>query len=163
MPLGKCDSSNRNSAVSGGLCTSRGSQVGQPRVPELDVRRGSQKWPPQRLLETNNPPLPILWREESILSGQGDHLVWSAVVSHLQTNNLEFCSYTRFPWWFSGKESACNARIAGDVGSIPGLERSPEGGHRNPFLYSCLENPMDRGAWWATAHRVAESDMTEVT
>ena len=50
--------------------------------------------------------------------------------------------------------SAGNMRA---LGSIPGLGRSPEGGHGNPFHYSCLENPMDRGAWWATVHRVAES------
>ena len=48
----------------------------------------------------------------------------------------------------------------GDVrgaGSIPGLRRSPGGGHGNPLQYSCLENPMDRGAWQATVHRVAKS------
>ena len=50
-----------------------------------------------------------------------------------------------------------------DAGSIPGLGRSPGGGHGNPLQYSCLENPMDGGARWATVHRVAESDMTEVT
>ena len=44
-----------------------------------------------------------------------------------------------------------------DVGSIPGLERSPGGGHGNPFQYSCLENPMDREAWWAAIHRVAKN------
>ena len=44
-----------------------------------------------------------------------------------------------------------------DVGSIPGLGRSPGGGHGNPLQYSCLENPMDRGAWQATIHRVAMS------
>ena len=43
-----------------------------------------------------------------------------------------------------GKESACNA---GDLGSIPGLGRSPGRGHGNPLQYSCLENPMDRGDW----------------
>ena len=43
-----------------------------------------------------------------------------------------------------------------DVGSIPGSGRSP-GGHGNPLQYSCLENPMDRGAWWATVHKVAQS------
>ena len=52
------------------------------------------------------------------------------------------------------KESACNA---GDLGLIPGLGRSPGGGHGNPLQYSCLENPMDRGAWWATVHGVAKS------
>ena len=44
-----------------------------------------------------------------------------------------------------------------DVGSVPGLGRSPGGGHGNPLQYSCLENPMDRGAWQATIHRVAMS------
>ena len=43
------------------------------------------------------------------------------------------------------------------VGSIPGLGRSPGGGHGNPLQYSCLENPMDRGAWWATVDRVIQS------
>ena len=52
------------------------------------------------------------------------------------------------------KVSACNA---GDLGSIPGLGRSPGEGNGNPLQYSCLENPMDRGAWWATVHGVAKS------
>ena len=50
----------------------------------------------------------------------------------------------------------------GDMGSIPESERSPGGGHGNPLWYSCLENPMDRGAWRATVHRVAV-ETTEVT
>ena len=45
---------------------------------------------------------------------------------------------------------------AGDVGLIPGSESSPGGGNGNPLQYSCLENPMDRGAWWATVHGVAK-------
>ena len=57
-----------------------------------------------------------------------------------------------------GKESTCDA---GDVGSVPGLGRSPGEGNDKPFQYSCLENPMDREAWQATFHGVAkESDMT---
>ena len=52
---------------------------------------------------------------------------------------------------------------AGDVGSIPGLGRSPGGEHGNPLQYSCLENPMDRGTWRATDHGIAELDMTEHT
>ena len=48
---------------------------------------------------------------------------------------------------------------AGDLGSVPGLGRSPGGGHGNPLQYSCLETPMDRGAWWATVHRVAKSQI----
>ena len=59
------------------------------------------------------------------------------------------------------KESACNA---GDLGLIPGLGRFPEEGNGNPLQYSCLDNPMDRGAWWATVHRVAQSwDTAEAT
>ena len=53
-----------------------------------------------------------------------------------------------------GKETACNV---GDLGSIPGLGRSPEEGNGNPLQYSCLENPMDRGTWQATVHRIAKS------
>ena len=55
---------------------------------------------------------------------------------------------------------------AGDVrgtGLIPDLGRSLGGRHGNPLQYSCLEKPMDRGAWWAIVHRIAESDMTEAT
>ena len=54
------------------------------------------------------------------------------------------------------------AGYARDTGSVPGLGQSPGGGHGNPLQYSCLENPMDREAWWATVHRVEkESDMTD--
>ena len=58
----------------------------------------------------------------------------------------------------NGKESACNA---GDLGSIPGSGGSPGGGTGNPLQYSCLENSMERGAWRATVHGVAKSQMTE--
>ena len=66
--------------------------------------------------------------------------------------NLYIKSF-RLPWWLSDKESACNA---GDVGSVPGLGRSPGEGNGNLLQYSCLENCMDRGAWQATVHGVAE-------
>ena len=59
-----------------------------------------------------------------------------------------------FPGGSEVKASACNV---GDLGSIPGLGRSPGEGNCNPLQYSCLENPMDRGAWWATVHGVAKS------
>ena len=49
------------------------------------------------------------------------------------------------------------------MGLIPGSGRFPGRGHGNPIQYSCLENPMDRGAWRATVHSIAESDMTEST
>ena len=61
------------------------------------------------------------------------------------------------------KNLPANARDIRDVGSIPGLRRSPGGGQGNPLQYSCLGNPVDRGAWGATVHRVAKSDTTEVT
>ena len=61
-----------------------------------------------------------------------------------------------FPGGSDSKDSACNA---GDLGSIPGLGRSPGEGHGNSFKYSCLENPMDRGAWQATVSRVAQSQI----
>ena len=56
-----------------------------------------------------------------------------------------------------------NAEAPGDMGSIPGWGRPPGEGNGNPLQYSCLENPMDRGDWWAIVCRVAKSDMTEVT
>ena len=58
------------------------------------------------------------------------------------------------PQRLSSKESACNA---GAAGSIPGSRRSHGGGHSNQLQYSCLKNPMGRGAWWATVHRVTKS------
>ena len=60
------------------------------------------------------------------------------------------------------KNLPAGARYIRDVDLIPGSGRSPGGGHGNPLQYSCLENLMDRGAWWATVHRVTESDKTEV-
>ena len=56
-----------------------------------------------------------------------------------------------------GKEPACNVGDAKDVGSILGLGRSPGGGHGNLLQYSCLGNPLDRGAWWATVHKVTKN------
>ena len=55
------------------------------------------------------------------------------------------------------KNPPANAGDMRDVYSIPGSGRSPGGGHGNPLQYSCLETPIDRGAWWATVHRVAKS------
>ena len=55
------------------------------------------------------------------------------------------------------KNLPANAGDIRDAGSIPGSGRSPGGGNGNPHQYSCLENPMDRGAWWAIVHEVAKS------
>ena len=64
------------------------------------------------------------------------------------------------PCGSDGKESACNA---GDAGLIPGLGRSPGGGHGYPLQSSRLENPMDRGAWWATVYEVTRVGYNLVT
>ena len=79
-------------------------------------------------------------------------------VSNIFVNVFFHSMVCLFGFGFSGgsdsKESACNA---GHWDSIPGLERSPGEGNGNPLQYSCLENPLDRGAWWATIHGVAKS------
>ena len=56
-----------------------------------------------------------------------------------------------------GKESACNAGYTGDVGLNPGSGRSPGEGHDSPLQYSCLEDPADRGTWWAAVHGVTKN------
>ena len=61
----------------------------------------------------------------------------------------------RFPDGTCGKESTCQCRRHSRRGSIPGSRRPPGGGQGNPLPFSCLENPTDRGAWWATAHAAA--------
>ena len=74
-------------------------------------------------------------------------------------NDLAAGSHEGFPGGSDNKESTCSAGIEGDSGSIPGVGRSLEEGLGNPRQYSCLENPMDTGAWWATVHRVTKSQI----
>ena len=62
-----------------------------------------------------------------------------------------------FPGGSDGKESAVSAGDTGGTGPIPEPGKSPREGNGHPLQYSCLENPMDRGAWWATVHGVAKS------
>ena len=64
---------------------------------------------------------------------------------------------TELNWWLSGQESACHAGDTGESGLIPGWGKSPGGGNGYPLQYSCLENPIDRGAWRATVHGVKKS------
>ena len=63
------------------------------------------------------------------------------------------CEREGIPWWPGGKEPPANA---GNVSSVPGSRISPGGGNGNLFQYSCLENSMDRGAWWAIVSGVAK-------
>ena len=85
----------------------------------------------------------VLKKKIAAIMAQKHDKMW-----HLQPSkrNLSMAQTIGFPGSSDGKESACNA---GDLGLIPGLERSPGEGNSNPLQYSCLENSMDRGAWWA--------------
>ena len=65
--------------------------------------------------------------------------------------------FKRLPRWLVVKNSPAHSGDIGDLGLIPGLGRSSGEKHGKPLQYSCLENPMDRGAWWATAHGVRKS------
>ena len=90
--------------------------------------------------------------ENCSLVGEGfNHARWKS------STDLLYSNVYIYPQWLSGKESACNAGDATDAGSIPGLGRLPGAGNGNPLQYSCLENPMDRGAWWATVLGYAKS------
>ena len=113
--------------------------------------------------------LPCPWDSPGKNTGVGCHFllqcmhacqVASVVSSSVQPYGQIYAIMCQmgFPGGSDGQESACNV---GDLGSIPRLGRSPGGGHGNSLWYSCLENPMDRGAWQATAHGFAELDTTE--
>ena len=93
-------------------------------------------------------------------SGKVDSILFNKLWWNvLSPNYLRlFREWWGFPDDSDGKESAFSA---GDVGSIPGSGRSPGEGNSYPLQYSCLENSMGRGAWQATVHGVAESDMNE--
>ena len=78
---------------------------------------------------------------------------WISKIEHTCNRILfRFNEKRGLPRWLSGKESAFSAGDSGDAASIPELGRSPGGGNGNPLQYSCLGNPMDRGAWRATVH-----------
>ena len=79
------------------------------------------------------------------------------VVFYIQSVTDQNISYAPFSGFCDGsasEEYACNEGDTEDSGSVPGSGRSPGGGNGNPLQYSCLENPMDLGAWWATVQRV---------
>ena len=72
----------------------------------------------------------------------------------IKVSIVPFIAEEEFPGDLDGKESACNA---GDLGLIPGLGRFPGKENGYPLQYSCLENSLDRGSWWATVHGVTNS------
>ena len=102
----------------------------------------------------------IPWTEEpGRLQSKGHKRVrhnWNnlACKGNLTVLSNPIIGWKGLPGSSDGKESACNA---GDPGSYPGSERSPGEGSCNPLQYSCLENSMDREAWWATAHGITKS------
>ena len=110
------------------------------RIQELGIKR-ERSWLSTRSPRTSFQPLPA--------RGEVDHALDALWAVLLQMLGL--------PRWLSGKESVCIARDTGNMGLIFGLGRSPGKGNGHPLQYSCLENPMDRGAWQATVHGVAKS------
>ena len=112
--------------------------------------------------------LPAMWGtwvrspgwEDPLAKGKATHsnilawgIPWSVQPMGLQRVGHDFY-FQDFPGGSDGKASVYNV---GDLGSIPGLGRSPGEGNGNPLQYSCLENSMDGGAWWATVHGVTKS------
>ena len=88
----------------------------------------------------------------SCLENSMDRGAWWATVHGVAKSWTQLSTHAFLPGASNGKKSACNA---GEPGSIPGLGRSPREGNGHPLQYSCLENPMDWTAWWATVHRVS--------
>ena len=87
-----------------------------------------------------------MFLEVNTLAVYGPVFMWMSTQLYINTCQVTQC-----------KESACYAGDAGDTGCVPGSGKSPGEGHGNPLQYSCLGNPMQRGAWWATVHGVTES------
>ena len=100
-------------------------------------------------------------------TSQQRHAVWSALwwnPKKFQGKDLKLSSSFNFAYFCisvkipgGAKEPDCQCRRCKRCGSIPGSGRSPGEVNSNPLQYSCLENPMDRGTWWATVHRVSKS------
>ena len=108
-------------------------------------------WPP---LHVAPPPLGTRALLQAALSRRSPVVSlpfsWSSgLLTHMALN-----MFYRLNHGLDGKEFSCNA---GNPGSVPGLRRSPGEENGYPLLYSCLENPIDRGAWWATVHGVTKS------
>ena len=109
----------------------------------------------------------IPWMEEpgrlqsmgSGLENSMNRIAHGVTKSQTQLSNFHFTLFQGFPGGTSGKEPTCSAGDIKETGSIPGSWRSPEGRHGSPLQYSCLANPLDRGAWWTTVHSVAKSQI----
>ena len=108
----------------------------------------------------------ICWKDCPFLTEWSWHPCWKLIDHVCEVVFLGslfyFIGLYVYPYAFPGgsdsKESVCNV---GDLGSVPGLGRSPGEGHANQLQYSCLQNSMGKGAWWAPVHGIAESNTTE--
>ena len=123
---------------------------GPPAMLETWVQSLGQEDPLEKELATHSSILAwkIPWTEEP----GGLQSMESPRVGHDRATNT-----LGFPRGSASKASACSAGDTRDLGLILESGKSPGGGSGNPLKYSCLENPMDRGAWWATVHGVAKS------
>ena len=110
---------------------------------------GTRTWTP-----TSRSPHGGTQSPSSIQNQKSHFLLWELTPSKKIRFLLRQKVHQDFPGGSDGKASVYNA---GDLGSIPGLGRSPGEGNGNPLQYYCLENPMDRGPWQATVHGVAKS------
>ena len=118
---------------------------------ETQVQSLGQEDPLEKEMATHSSIL--AWKIPGTEEPSGLPSVGSHRVGH-DRSDLAAAAARGFPGGSEVKASACNA---GDPGSIPGSGRSPGEGNGNPLQYSCLENSMDRGAWWVTVHSVAKS------
>ena len=102
------------------------------------------------------PPPEVVMRIHSVQTHEALHTVPGTQKAF---NPCQLSIYTELPRWpaLVGKDQPANVGDGRDAGSIPGSGRSPGEGHGTPLQYSCLENPMDRGAWWAAVHGVTQS------
>ena len=106
----------------------------------------------------------LSWVSKNLKFNQNSCMSWSWLCMDQTLNLLQFIPWMHF-WGYlvyssgfpAGSEVKASASNARDPGSIPGSGRSPGEGNGNPLSYSCLENPIDGGAWWATVHGVAKS------
>ena len=126
---------------------------------ERHIKRQVLAWSPQasgkaKQVDQDGAPQPFALTHWQRPAGP---TVWAWSVLSMERLFMGSSTFTGLPWWLSSKESACNAGDTEDVGSIPGSRRCPGGRHGNPLQYTCLENPMDWGAWWATVHSVSRS------
>ena len=123
----------------------------QCRRPGFSSWVGKIPWRRERL------PTPVFWPGEF----HGLYSSWGC--KELDTTEWFSLTYSKLEMGFpGGKESACNAGDPDNLGSIPGSGRYPGEENGNPLQYSCLGNPMDRGAWWSTVREVTKKlDMIE--